>query len=44
VGPLLRAALAADHGFWDAQEAANAELEPSGLYITHLFPSDRVIG
>lgn len=36
-------ALAADHGFWDAQEAANAELEPSGLYITHLFPSDMVI-
>jgi len=36
-------ALAADQGFWDAQEAANAELEPSGLYITHLFPSDMVI-
>lgn len=36
-------ALASDQGFWDAQEAANAELEPSGLYITHLFPSDMVI-
>ena len=35
--------LAADQGFWDAQEAANSELEPSGLYITHLFPSDMVI-
>ena len=35
--------LAADQGFWDAQEAANTELEPSGLYITHLFPSDMVI-
>ncbi|MEY4325988.1 MAG: hypothetical protein RIS24_2159 [Verrucomicrobiota bacterium] len=35
--------LAADQGFWDAQEAANRELEPSGLYITHLFPSDMVI-
>ncbi|MFM7805903.1 MAG: hypothetical protein ACKPGK_15610 [Verrucomicrobiota bacterium] len=36
-------ALAADQGFWNAQDAANAELEPSGLYITHLFPSDMVI-
>ena len=35
--------LAADQRFWDAQEAANRELEPSGLYITHLFPSDMVI-
>ena len=35
--------LSADQGFWYAQEAANAELEPSGLYITHLFPSDMVI-
>ncbi|MEN9732512.1 MAG: hypothetical protein RLZ45_507 [Verrucomicrobiota bacterium] len=36
-------ALAADHGFWDAQQAANLELESDGLYITHLFPSEMVI-
>ena len=28
--------------FWDAQEAANRELEKEGLYITHLFESDQV--
>ena len=33
---------AANEDFWNAQEAANAELRPSGLYITHLFQSDQV--
>ncbi|HAB15354.1 MAG TPA: hypothetical protein DCE44_02775, partial [Verrucomicrobiales bacterium] len=32
----------ADVGFWDAQEATNAELEPDGLYITHLFRADQI--
>ena len=36
-------AMAADQGFWEAQEATNRELEPVGLYITHLFPSEMVI-
>ena len=31
-----------DSDFWDAQEAANRELENEGLYITHLFESDQV--
>src|SRR5438552_8531923 len=34
--------LAADSRFWDATEAANAELAARGLYITHLF-SEREI-
>jgi hypothetical protein len=34
--------LSADEGFWDAQEATNAELRPKGLYITHLFRADQV--
>lgn len=34
--------LAADSGFWDAQEATNAKLAPLGLYITHLFPAREV--
>ena len=32
----------ADDNFWDAQEAANRELEKDGLYITHLFQADQV--
>jgi hypothetical protein len=32
-----------DHSFWDALELTNAELEPAGLYITHLFPDSQVI-
>jgi len=36
-------AMASDYRFWEAQEATNMDLEPSGLYITHLFPSDMVI-
>lgn len=35
-------ALAADAGFWAAQEAANARLRPRGLYLTHLFRADQV--
>jgi hypothetical protein len=31
-----------DTNFWDAQEAANKELEKDGLYITHLFEADQV--
>src|SRR5712671_2626046 len=34
--------LTADLGFWDAQEATNAELRPLGLYITHLFREQEV--
>src|SRR5438105_3090620 len=29
--------------FWDAQRRTNAELEPEGLYITHLFRESEVI-
>jgi hypothetical protein len=29
--------------FWTALEKTNAELEPSGLYITHLFVDDQLI-
>jgi len=32
----------ADGRFWDAQEATNRELEPNGLYITHLFEAQEV--
>ncbi len=31
-----------DTNFWEAQEAANRELEKEGLYITHLFEADQV--
>ena len=30
-------------GFWEAQQRTNAELEPSGLYITHLFRELEII-
>lgn len=30
-------------GFWEAQQRTNAELEPEGLYITHLFRESEVI-
>ena len=36
-------AIEEDHSFWDALELTNAELEPAGLYITHLFPDSQVI-
>jgi len=29
--------------FWDAIEATNKELEPTGMYVTHLFADDQVI-
>lgn len=29
--------------FWEAQQKTNAELEPSGLYITHLFRELEII-
>jgi hypothetical protein len=32
-----------DTSFWTAQERANAELEPQGLYFTHLFAEDQVV-
>lgn len=32
-----------DDGFWDAIEATNRELEPHGLYITHLFGEEQVM-
>lgn len=31
-----------DQKFWDAVEATNQELEPQGLYITHLFQEDQI--
>ena len=34
--------LSSDEGFWEAQEVANRELRPRGLYITHLFRADQV--
>lgn len=37
------AAIEADAQFWRALERANRELEPRGLYMTHLFPDDQVI-
>jgi hypothetical protein len=33
----------ADDQFWDALENTNRDLEPSGLYITHLFCDDQII-
>jgi hypothetical protein len=33
----------ADRQFWDALDAANKELEPTGLYMTHLFTDEQVI-
>ncbi|MBL9145856.1 MAG: hypothetical protein JNM99_19410 [Verrucomicrobiaceae bacterium] len=31
-----------DDQFWDAVDATNKQLEPKGLYITHLFQEDQV--
>jgi hypothetical protein len=31
-----------DELFWDALERTNKDLEPQGLYITHLFQEDQV--
>lgn len=33
----------ANDNFWNAVEETNRELEPTGLYITHLFCDDQVI-
>jgi len=33
----------ADESFWNALELTNQELEPTGLYITHLFTDAQVI-
>lgn len=33
----------ANDDFWNAIEATNEDLEPFGLYITHLFSDDQVI-
>jgi hypothetical protein len=32
----------ANEDFWNGQEATNAELRPTGLYITHLFRADQI--
>jgi hypothetical protein len=32
----------ADMSFWSAIEATNKELEPTGLYISHIFPEREV--
>ena len=42
VRPSQTEALRADANFWDAQEAANRELEKDGLFITHLFEADQL--
>lgn len=36
-------AIEADEQFWQALDRANHELEPSGLYVTHLFVDEQVI-
>lgn len=36
-------AIEADEQFWQALDRANRELEPSGLYMTHLFLDEQVI-
>ena len=37
------AAIENDSQFWHALELANRDLEPEGLYMTHLFSDDQVI-
>jgi hypothetical protein len=37
------AAIEADDSFWNAIEKTNEQLEPSGLYLTHLFVDSQVI-
>jgi len=32
-----------DAAFWEAQQRTNAELEPDGLYLTHLFRESEVV-
>lgn len=33
----------ADRDFWNAIESTNRELEPAGLYLTHIFPEREVV-
>jgi hypothetical protein len=33
----------ADQDFWGAIEATNRDLEPTGLYLTHIFPEKEVV-
>jgi len=33
----------ADRGFWQAVRKTNQELEPQGLYLTHIFPEREVV-
>ncbi len=33
----------ADRGFWQAVKQTNQELEPQGLYVTHIFPEREVV-
>ncbi len=35
--------LDADRNFWSAIEKTNRELEPRGLYVTHIFPEREVV-
>lgn len=37
------AVIEADEQFWQALDRTNQELEPSGLYMTHLFVDEQVI-
>jgi hypothetical protein len=37
------AAIEQDEQFWDAIEATNRELEPTGLYLTHLFSDEQIV-
>ncbi len=37
------ARIEADRQFWDELEAANKELEPTGLYMTHRFTDEQVV-
>lgn len=37
------AAIESDGQFWQALDLANRDLEPDGLYMTHLFSDDQVI-
>lgn len=39
----LEMAIDADAVFWDAIEATNREMEPRGLYISHIFPEEEVV-
>jgi hypothetical protein len=36
-------AVESDKQFWAAQEKTNRELEPDGLYLTHIFPEEEIV-